>query len=89
MTTVAWIDGQVRHGPDAMVAVTDPGLLHGIGVFETTRVHDGVPFALFHPAVGLGDLVKIKFQTLQILIAFLQGLYGVQWCFSRLGMLNG
>lgn len=46
MTTVAWIDGRVLHGPDAVVAVTDPGLLHGIGVFETTRVHDGVPFAL-------------------------------------------
>ncbi|MEO6987424.1 MAG: aminotransferase class IV [Aquihabitans sp.] len=46
MTTVAWIDGQVRHGPAAVVAVTDPGLLHGIGVFETTRVHDGVPFAM-------------------------------------------
>ena len=46
MTTVAWIDGQVLHGADAVVAVTDPGVLHGVGVFETTRVVDGVPFAL-------------------------------------------
>lgn len=46
MTTVAWVDGQVLHGSDAVVAVSDPALLHGIGVFETTRVHDGVPLAL-------------------------------------------
>lgn len=46
MTTVAWVDGQVLHGSDAVVAVSDPGLLHGIGVFETTRVQDGVPFAM-------------------------------------------
>lgn len=46
MTTVAWVDGQVRRGPDAVVPATDPGLLSGIGVFETTRVVGGVPFAL-------------------------------------------
>ena len=46
MTTLAWIDGRVLHGPDAVVDADDPGLLHGIGVFETTRVNGGVPVAL-------------------------------------------
>lgn len=42
----AWIDGQVLPADEARVSATDPGLLLGMGIFETCKVVDGVPFAL-------------------------------------------
>lgn len=42
---MAWVDGVVGPAADAAVPVTDPGFLVGHGVFETTTVVRGVPFA--------------------------------------------
>jgi branched-subunit amino acid aminotransferase/4-amino-4-deoxychorismate lyase len=43
---LAVLDGQVMSADEAMVPVTDPGLLRGDGVFEVIRVYGGRPFAL-------------------------------------------
>ncbi len=39
------LDGAISPVADARVPVTDDGLLRGDGVFEVTRVYEGVPFA--------------------------------------------
>ena len=44
--SVVWIDGTLCRAGDARVSPFDHGLLVGDGVFETTKVVDGVPFAL-------------------------------------------
>ena len=41
-----WVDDALRDAGDARVSVFDHGLTVGDGVFETTKVIDGVPFAL-------------------------------------------
>ncbi len=41
----ASLDGRILPLADALVPVTDEGLLRGDGVFEVTRLYDGVPFA--------------------------------------------
>lgn len=41
-----WLDGAVVEQDEARVSVFDHGLTVGDGVFETTKVVDGVPFAL-------------------------------------------
>lgn len=43
---LASLDGQIMPAPDAMIPVTDEGLLRGDGVFEAVRVYDGTPFRL-------------------------------------------
>ena len=42
---LAALDGRVLPLADALVPVTDEGLLRGDGVFEVTRLYGGVPFA--------------------------------------------
>lgn len=42
---LAALDGRVLPLAEALVPVTDEGLLRGDGVFEVTRLYDGVPFA--------------------------------------------
>ena len=41
-----WVNGTVVQEAEALVSVYDHGLTVGDGVFETTKVVDGVPFAL-------------------------------------------
>ena len=41
-----WLDGRLVESEAAKVSVFDHGLTVGDGVFETTKVVDGVPFAL-------------------------------------------
>ena len=41
-----WVGDALRDAGDARVSVFDHGLTVGDGVFETTKVIDGVPFAL-------------------------------------------
>lgn len=66
-----WINGVMVEPEEALVSAFDHGLTVGDGVFETTKVVDGVPFALTrhlrrlaHSARGLGfpdpplDLVR-------------------------------
>jgi branched-chain amino acid aminotransferase len=43
---LACLDGRVRDSADALIPVTDEGLLRGDGVFEVVRLYDGRPFAL-------------------------------------------
>ncbi|HET9719293.1 MAG TPA: aminotransferase class IV [Solirubrobacteraceae bacterium] len=43
---VASLNGEIMPAPQAMIPVTDEGLLRGDGVFEAVRVYDGVPFRL-------------------------------------------
>jgi len=42
---LASLDGTLLPAAEATVPVTDEGLLRGDGVFEVTRLYDGVPFA--------------------------------------------
>ncbi|MCB1016634.1 MAG: aminotransferase class IV [Acidimicrobiales bacterium] len=44
--SVVWLDGELLRAADARVSPFDHGLLVGDGVFETTKVVAGVPFAL-------------------------------------------
>jgi branched-chain amino acid aminotransferase len=46
MTELASIDGVVTPAGEAMIPVTDEGLIRGDGVFEVCRVYDGQVFAL-------------------------------------------
>ena len=68
---LVWVDGRLRPADEATVAVLDHGLTVGDGVFETTKVLGGRPFALTRhlqrlrrSAAGLGlpepdlDLVR-------------------------------
>ena len=41
-----WLDGEFLPEEKASLPATDPGLLHGRGLFETIRAYDGVPFRL-------------------------------------------
>jgi branched-chain amino acid aminotransferase len=43
---LACLDGEVRDSAEALIPVTDEGLLRGDGVFEVVRLYDGRPFAL-------------------------------------------
>ncbi|MGA2008368.1 MAG: aminotransferase class IV [Solirubrobacteraceae bacterium] len=43
---LACIDGQLLDSAQAVIPVTDQGLLRGDGAFEVVRLYDGVPYAL-------------------------------------------
>lgn len=43
---LASLDGDIMAAPEAMIPVTDDGLLRGDGVFEAVRIYDGTPFRL-------------------------------------------
>jgi branched-chain amino acid aminotransferase len=43
---LACLDGEVRDSAEALIPVTDEGLLRGDGVFEVVRLYGGRPFAL-------------------------------------------
>ena len=42
----AYLDGDYLPEADARIAITDPALLHGRGLFETIRTYGGQPFRL-------------------------------------------
>ena len=44
-TSLASLDGEIMPAADAMIPVTDEGLIRGDGVFEVIRVYDGMPYA--------------------------------------------
>jgi branched-chain amino acid aminotransferase len=44
--SLASIDGEIMPASEAMIPITDEGLIRGDGAFEVIRVYDGVPFAL-------------------------------------------
>ncbi|MGF9700875.1 aminodeoxychorismate lyase [Paenibacillus sp. MABNR03] len=62
----AAINGNVVHMAAAVVPVTDHGFLYGLGLFETFRTYQGVPFLLEHHlermAAGCAEL-GIPFTT--------------------------
>src|SRR3954469_21490227 len=43
---LASVDGAIGPADEAMIPVTDEGLLRGDGAFEATRLYGGRPFAL-------------------------------------------
>jgi branched-chain amino acid aminotransferase len=45
-TSLASLDGEIMPAGEAMVPVTDDGLIRGDGVFEVMRVYDGTPYAM-------------------------------------------
>jgi branched-chain amino acid aminotransferase len=45
LTALAVLDGQVLPADEAVIPVTDEGLLRGDGVFEVMRLYEGRPFA--------------------------------------------
>lgn len=53
MTTLVWIDGNLRPATEPAVAVVDHGLTVGDGAFETLEVVDGRAFALARHLVRL------------------------------------
>ena len=46
MTSRVWVNGRVLEQSDALVSAFDHGFTVGDGVFETTKVVDGAPYAL-------------------------------------------
>ena len=44
-TSLASLDGEIMPAGEAMIPVTDEGLIRGDGAFEVCRVYDGRPFA--------------------------------------------
>ena len=44
-TSLASLDGEIMPAAEAMIPVTDEGLIRGDGVFEVMRVYDGTPYA--------------------------------------------
>jgi branched-chain amino acid aminotransferase len=42
----ACLDGQLLAAAEAVISVTDEGLIRGDGAFEVVRLYDGVPYAL-------------------------------------------
>jgi branched-subunit amino acid aminotransferase/4-amino-4-deoxychorismate lyase len=46
LTALAVVDGRVMPADEAVIPVTDEGLLRGDGVFEVIRLYGGRPFAL-------------------------------------------
>ncbi len=44
-SSLASLDGEIMLATEAMIPVTDEGLIRGDGAFEVIRVYDGVPFA--------------------------------------------
>jgi branched-chain amino acid aminotransferase len=50
----ASIDGQIMDVAEAVIAVTDEGLIRGDGVFDVVRLYDGRPFALEDHLARLG-----------------------------------
>lgn len=53
-----WVNGMVVEESAARVSVFDHGLTVGDGVFETTKVLDGVPFALTRHLTRLGESAR-------------------------------
>ena len=44
-TSLASLDGEIMPAAEAMIPVTDEGLVRGDGAFEVLRVYDGTPYA--------------------------------------------
>ena len=44
-TSLASLDGEIMAAAEAMIPVTDEGLIRGDGAFEVIRVYDGQPYA--------------------------------------------
>ncbi|MFL5860681.1 MAG: aminotransferase class IV [Solirubrobacteraceae bacterium] len=44
-TSLASLDGEIMPAVEAMIPVTDEGLIRGDGAFEVIRVYDGIPYA--------------------------------------------
>ncbi|HEY2316880.1 MAG TPA: aminotransferase class IV [Solirubrobacteraceae bacterium] len=44
-TSLASLDGEIMPAAEAMIPVTDEGLVRGDGVFEVIRIYDGEPYA--------------------------------------------
>jgi branched-chain amino acid aminotransferase len=53
-----WVNGTVVEADEALVSVFDHGLTVGDGVFETTKVVGGVPFALTRHLTRLADSAR-------------------------------
>ena len=43
--SLASLDGEIMLASEAVIPVTDEGLIRGDGAFEVIRVYDGVPYA--------------------------------------------
>ena len=54
----AYLDGEYLPEADARIAITDPALLHGRGLFETIRTYGGQPFRLAAHLDRLGRAAK-------------------------------
>ena len=44
--SLASLDGEIMPASEAVIPVTDEGLIRGDGAFEVIRVYDGVPYAM-------------------------------------------
>ena len=53
-STLASVDGAIGPAEQAMIPVSDEGLLRGDGAFEVMRLYSGTPFALDEHFVRLG-----------------------------------
>jgi branched-chain amino acid aminotransferase len=63
---LAIIDGEVMPPAEALLSVTDEGLLRGDGVFEVVRLYDGRPFALDDHLArmqGSADGIRLPFDV--------------------------
>jgi branched-chain amino acid aminotransferase len=54
VNSLASIDGEIMPVAEAMIPITDEGLVRGDGAFEVIRVYDGTPFAFEEHLARLG-----------------------------------
>jgi branched-chain amino acid aminotransferase len=52
--SLASLDGEIMPAAEAMIPVTDEGLVRGDGAFEVIRVYDGIPYAMDEHLARLG-----------------------------------
>jgi branched-subunit amino acid aminotransferase/4-amino-4-deoxychorismate lyase len=58
MSERAYLNGQLIEIGRATVTVSNPALLHGVGLFETLRAYDGKPFRLRQHTDRLGHSAR-------------------------------
>jgi len=46
MSEKVYLNGEIMNMADASISVSNPGVLHGVGLFETLRSYEGRPFRL-------------------------------------------
>jgi len=69
VTLLASLDGRISPADEALIPVTDDGLLRGDGVFEVVRLYAGAPYALdehLERMTGSAAALRLPFDAAQV-----------------------